>query len=327
MRHRRAGLALAATITLGALGGLVQPAGATSGALSQVSWSASNTQVGATGSTYTFQFTTGTTGTISSVTTTVPVDTAGTLSGVVNYGIGAGTATLSGGTLTYAVTTPATVASGTQVSIAVGGLTNTATAQSFASTIATNTDAGVLDSYSGTDGVASTLAFGAGATDVTAVVAKSLLFSNDTPPGGFTWQLDPAVNTTASSAVHLSVKTNAGQGYSLAVDDTGLRAGSYQIGAAPSGGTATAPPANAFGYSASLTGGGNSLAAVQPVGLSGGKYIGYTDAGSPTTVVSASKPTGNSGDSVTITNAMTVDYSAPAGTYTDTINYVVTPTY
>jgi hypothetical protein len=326
MRRTKAALAMAAVALLGALGA-AQPAGAAAGGLTNVSWLVSNTQTAAAATTYTFEFTTGTSGTVSSVTMTVPSDTAGTLAGVVNYGVGAGTVALSAGTITYTVATPANISAGTPIYISVSGLTNTATAAPFESTITTNTSTGLLDDYSSTNGTNSTVSFGASNTAVTAVVGKSILFTNDTPAGGFQWQLDPTVNTTGSGIVHLGVKTNAGQGYSLAVYDAGLKAGSYQIGAAPGGGTSTAPPANSFGYAVSLAGGGTSLAAVQPAGLSGGKFMGYTLSGAPTTAVTATKPTGNTADTMTVTNKVVIDYSSPAGSYADTITYVVTPTY
>ena len=49
--------------------------------------------------------------------------------------------------------------------------------------------------------------------------------------------------------------------------------------------------------------------------------------GSAATFLSATGPTGATADTLVLTDQVAVDYSVPAGTYTDTITYVVTPTY
>ena len=321
-----AALAIAATPLLG-----IAPASAAT--LTNTSWAVSNSQTGTTGVTYTYQLTTATAGTIGSVTATVPTGTAGTPAVGTVYGLGAGSAALSGTTLTYTVTTPAAVAAGIPIYIEFTGLTNTGNAGSYTSTVTTkdNTPVTPLTIDSGTS---QSVSFGASNTAVTVQVAKSLTFANDTP--SFTFQMDPSLPALAdlSKTVNLTVTSNAGQGYTLAAADSGLKATSgsatYQIAAASTG-VATGVPsgsfaANTFGVSAALTYGGNSSAAVQGAGLStAGDYVGYTNAGQ--TLLSGTKPTGNAGDKLALTNRVKIDYTTPAGKYTDTITYTATPTY
>ena len=60
-------------------------------------------------------------------------------------------------------------------------------------------------------------------------------------------------------------------------------------------------------------------------GLTGGKFVGY-----PTTAanfLTATGPTGTTPDTLTISDAVGVDYTVPDGSYSDTITYVVTPSY
>lgn len=176
------------------------------------------------------------------------------------------------------------------------------------------------------------VSFAGTSTAVTVQIPKSLTFTNNTP--SFTLQMDPSLAALSdlTKAVTVTVKTNAGQGYTLAAKDTGLATATpvYTIPAASSGvaiGVASASfAANTFGVSAALTVTGGSLAAVQGAGLStSGNYVGYTTAGQ--TLVAATKPTGNTADSLVLTNRVKIDYSTAAGKYTDTITYTATPAY
>lgn len=327
MRWRAAVVALFAIAATTIIG--VAPANAAT--LTDTTWDVSNNQVGSTAVTYTFQFTTATTGTIGSVTATVPTGTAGTPAAGTAYGIGAGSVALSGTTLTYTVTTPVSVAAGIPIYIEFTGLTNTTTAGTYTSTVTT------LDNVAAPIDTATSpsVSFGATSTEITVQIPKSLTFTNDTP--SFTLQMDPSLSALAdvSHAVTVTVKTNAGQGYSLAAKNTGLKTtGSpvHTIGAVTTGvstGVASASfPANKFGISATLTSGGNSDVLLQGAGLStSGNYVGYTTTGAGETLVAATKPTGNTADTLVLTNRVKIDYTTPAGTYTDTITYTATPTY
>ena len=53
--------------------------------------------------------------------------------------------------------------------------------------------------------------------------------------------------------------------------------------------------------------------------------MGYPS--SPATFFSATGPTGTTADTLVVTNQVAVSYAVPAGAYTDTITYVLTPTF
>ena len=313
-------LALAATTMTG-----VSSASA-AGALANTTWSVSNNQTGATAVTYTFEFTTATSGTIKTVTATVPGNTGGNATLIQAYGLGTGTVALASNTLTYTVGTAETVAAGVPIYIEIGGLTNTSTAGSYTSTVTTKDATAVA-----IDTVTSpTVAFGAASTVVTVEIPKSLAFTNDTP--SFTLQMDPSLEALAdiTKAVTVTVKTNAGGGYSLAAKDTGLTSGSNTMPVASTGvGTGVVSAsfaANTFGVSAAKTITGGSLAAIQGAGLGvSGNFVGYKAAGEA--FLLATKPTGNTADILVLTNRVKIDYNTPAGTYGDSITYTATPTY
>jgi hypothetical protein len=294
--------------------------------MTNASWAVSNNQVGATGVQYTYNFTTATAATIGSITESVPTGTAGTPTVVQNVGIGAGTIALSGTTLTYTITTPVSVSAGIPIELAIGGLTNTATAGSYTSTITTlNTASAAVDTVT-----SPSVSFGGSDTAVAVNVAESTSFSTDT--SSFTFNMDPSLPALASQSktVNLAVASNAGKGFTLSVKDAGLKATSggttYQIAPASTGmaTAATWPGANHFGYAATVTGSGGSPVLGGSLATSG-DYAGYTTAGED--VLTASGPTGNAGVSVALANKAQVDYSTPAGSYSDTITYTVTPSY
>lgn len=88
-------------------------------ALTNVTWSVSNDQAGATGVSYTYS------------------GTAGTPTVVQNVGIGAGTVALAGTTVTYTVTSAVSISAGIPILLSFGALTNTATTGSYTSTVTT----------------------------------------------------------------------------------------------------------------------------------------------------------------------------------------------
>lgn len=142
--------------------------------------------------------------------------------------------------------------------------------------------------------------------------------------------LDPSIAelSDVSSTMTLSVVTNANLGYVISMKDTGMNtAGTgallYTIPASET----VAPAefaANTFGVSATMTTAGNSQAALAST-LSGSTFTGYSSAGS--TLMSATKPTGATADTVTLVNRGVVDYTTPAGIYSDTITFTITPRY
>ena len=311
---------LGALVALGLVLVAAAPAMA-AGVLTNMSWSVSNTQTGKTGITYAYELKTATSGSISKVTMTVPNGTAGTVTAGSVYGLGAGTVSLAANTLTYTVTTPAVVAAHVAIYISFGGLTNTFTPGSYTSTVTTYNAATPIDA-------ATTPAetFGLSSTSATTSVGQTLTFTNDTP--SFSLAVDPTgLSLSSDQQVTLTVKTNAHAGYTLAAYDTGMtQATVYTIPAVTAGPTAGLAtfPAKGFGAAATLTSGGTDSATLAS-GLTGGQWVGYPSTAA--TFLSATGPTGNTADTLVLDNQVDVDYSVPAGTYNDTINYVATPSY
>jgi YVTN family beta-propeller protein len=115
------------------------------GTLTNLGWTLTQSSKGATGASYTFTFTTATTATLSSITMTVPNGTAGSpATGTVSGVPSGGSVALASNTLTYTFSGTSVLA-GTAVSIQITGLTNTTTAGSYTSQIATLASGTVVD--------------------------------------------------------------------------------------------------------------------------------------------------------------------------------------
>jgi hypothetical protein len=296
---------------------------ASGGTPSNISWVASNNQVGATGVSYSYSFTTATTGTIKTITFAVSGSgLAGTPTINRNYGIGAGTVSRSGQTITYTVTSAISVTAGIPIYIEFGGLTNTSTAGSYTTTITTQTSApATIDT-----GTTPSVTMGANNTAVTVSIAKSLTFAvNNT---AFELDMDPSLPALADQTanVGITVQTNANSGYTLSVADnaSGLQSsstGNPTIAKVSAGkaSSVTWPGAPNWGYTVSGTG-----ATIDPA-FSGSKFAGYTSGGE--TIASRTGPTGGTADSITIANRVAINYAVAAGVYTDTLTYTVTPNY
>jgi hypothetical protein len=316
--RRTAGATIALAAVIGVLA--IWASLAHAAALTKVSWTVSNSQVGATSASYTFSFKTATVGTIKSVTMSVPSGTAGTAAVGSVYGLGAGTISLSGGNLlTYTVTSAISVPAGTRVYLTVTGLTNTATAGAYTSSITTrDAAAATIDGPTASQSVT----FGPNATAVSVSVGSTLIFTNDC--SAFSLGVDPTgTSASDSSVVNLTVQTNAASGYSLTAADTvnGLYKSSAPTSTIPrvaSGGVGSFP---ATGFGAQAVASGGTLSAPY---LSS-NWVGYLAAGQA--VMSHAGPTGAGADTLSLTNQVGVDFSVPAGQYTDTITYTVTPSY
>src|SRR5205814_5227206 len=98
---------------------------------------------GDTSARYTWLSTTATTGTVATVTFTVPAGTALASPSVTDIaGIpSGGTVALAGTTVTYTLSAPTSVSSGTKCLIAIDGLTNTPTTGTYTSNVTTHTNA------------------------------------------------------------------------------------------------------------------------------------------------------------------------------------------
>jgi hypothetical protein len=296
---------------------------ATAGTPTNMSWTVSNNQVGATAVSYAYSFKTATTGTIKSITFAVSGSgLAGTPTITRNYGIGAGTVARSGQTITYTVTTAVSVAAGIPIYIEFGGLTNSSTAGSYTTTITTQTAVpATIDT-----GTTPAVSLAANNTAVTVTIAKSLNFTVDTT--AFELDMDPSLPSLAdqTATVGLTIQTNANSGYTLAVSDnaTGLQSastGNPVIAKVSAGkaGSLTWPGPTKWGYTVTGTG-----ATIDPA-FSGSKYAGYTAGGE--TIATRAGATGGTADTISIANRVAIDYSAATGVYTDTVTYTVTPNY
>jgi len=296
---------------------------ASAGVPTNMSWTVSNNQVGATAVFYAYSFKTATAGTIKTITFTVSgAGLAGAPAISKAYGIGAGTVARAGQTITYTVTSPVAVAAGIPIYIELSGLTNTSTAGSYTTVITTQTAApATIDT-----GTTPAVTMAANNTAVTVTLAKSLTFTVDTT--AFELDMDPSLPALAdqSATVGLTVQTNANSGYTLAVADSAAGLQSASTGnptiAKVSTGKATSlawPGAPKWGYTVTGTG-----ATIDPA-FSGSKYAGYTSAGE--TIATRAGATGGTADTISIANRVAIDYSVGSGAYTDTVTYTVTPNY
>ena len=330
--------ALAATaalsvLTVGTVALSASPASAAT--LDDVTMTVGNNATAATDTTYTWNFTTKTAGTLTSLTFTVPAGTTLTTPAPTSYGLTGctiGTPTLSSGTVTVPLTTCRSVAASTPVSIAISGFTNTSTATTaFMSTVTTVATAATVDTGTASGGVN----FNANTTDVTVVVPESLSFTNANT--AITLLPVPGNSTPATGAVKLTVATNAQGGYSLtSCVTTDITDGSHtiaqRISAGPLDGTATAFGAQASVVSNNGSGTDGTGTATRQgawATTSGSNYLGYAaDCELLTTNAAVVTNTGTTnGDDLTLTNAVGVDAVQPNGEYTGTVTYRVTPSY
>jgi YVTN family beta-propeller protein len=118
------------------------------GSLANATWTPSAVAAGASAS-YTYSFKTASGATLTAISMTVPPGTAGTPAvGTVTGAPTGGTVTLAANTLTY--TAGGYVNPGTAVTIKITGLTNTTTAGSYTSQIATKASSGPIDTGTST---------------------------------------------------------------------------------------------------------------------------------------------------------------------------------
>ena len=321
-RTRWRALLLAVAVT-GASVLAFSAAPANAGTPTNMSWTVSNNQVGATPVIYSYSFTTATAGTIKTITFTVSgAGLGGTPAISRAYGIGAGTVARSGQTITYTVTSAVSVSAGIPVYISLSGLTNSSTAGSYTTTITTQTSTpSTIDT-----GTTPAVTLATSNTAVTVAIAQSLTFTvNNT---AFELDMDPSLPALAdqSATVGLTVQTNANSGYTLAVADnaTGLQSSSTGNPVLPKAstgkGTSVAwPGAPNWGYTVTGTG-----ATIDPA-FSSSKYAGYTSAGE--TIATRTGATGGTADTITIANRVAINYAVSSGVYSDTVTYTVTPNY
>jgi hypothetical protein len=321
-KHRRGLSALVLMAVAASV--LAIPVAANAATLTNVNWSVSNNQAGATNVTYTYDFKTASAGTIKTITFAVSGATLGGTPAIArSFGVPAGTVARVGQTITYTVTTPAAIAAGIPIYLEFSGLTNTSSNGPQNTAITTQTAVpATIDGPTNSNNVV----FAGNNTAVTVAVAKSLTFTVDTT--AFELDMDPSLPALAdqSQAVGLTVQTNANSGYTLAINDNASGLVSAATGtpiiADVSSGKATSitwPATPAFGYTVAATG------ATADVAFSGSKYAGYLAGGDQ--VASRATATGVTPDTITITNRVAINYNTQATTFTDTVTYTVTPNY
>ena len=290
---------------------------------SAATWWVSDATVNHSGVTYAWDFTPLTATAIGKVaitlTSTTTTGSAG-LTVVDAFGIPTGgTLTLSAGVLTYAFAPSVTLQPGQHAFLSIAGFANTATPGFYAGTLTTQTAAAAT---------IDTFRYGAVDFDdpVTTALPAIAPRVTVTTPNTLTVYVSPLDRPDVSTNLTATIATNATNGYTLAVSATPLTGATGTINPVSTGiATAVTPaafPANRFGYAiTNISGVG---AGVAQGSLAGGSYAGYTAAGQ--TAVAATGQAA-AGDTVTIANRVRVDYLQPAGTYTSTLTYTVTPSY
>ena len=173
-------------------------------------------------------------------------------------------------------------------------------------------------------GTSQSVTFGTSSTTASVTVGQTLTFTNNTP--SFALAVDPTGLTSRRAGRHAH---RADQRLERLYAD-GLRrrpdktsGTTYTIPAATTArhGVATFPPM------ALASGGGRAAAAptVPPWQTASVATMGRYGAATP--VLTTTGPTGATADTLALTNQVAVNYSVPAGPYSDTITYVATPTY
>jgi hypothetical protein len=205
-------------------------------------------------------------------------------------------------------------------------LTNPAATGNYTASVTTKNGGPALDGPTSSN----TVAIADTNTAVSVTIARSLTFT--TSAASYQLGLDPGLPALAdqTKALTLTVLTNANQGYTLSIANsaTGLRAaaltGTPTIAAFSTGKATSAvwgAAVDKYGYTVSAGGGSPTIDAA----FGGGKYAGFkTPAES---VASRATPTGNTPDTITVTNRVAIDYAQSAGTYSDTLTYTVVPNY
>lgn len=325
------------TLSVGAIALTSSPAFA-SGSLSNVNMAVSNNATSENGvtngpATYTWNFTTTTPGTLTSLDFSVPAGTdgssitLGTAYGLTGCTVGAPSDTSD--VVSVTLTGCTADLGGTPVSISINGFTNTtSTPGNFSSVVNTYTGSLVLNDT----GTAAPVDFNSNTTGVTVIVPDSLTFTN----GNTAITLLPVPGVIAgSSPVPLTVSTNARNGYTLSgcvtsantitdsvSGDTIPQATNSAVAPLPTDGLSSA-----FGAQATISGTGATLQ-TDWAATTGSDYLGYAATCGTTGAQQISSNAGpTTGDVLTLHNAVGIKATQTAGTYTGKITYQVAPSY
>jgi hypothetical protein len=297
------------------------------GTLVSPTWATSTATAGASAN-YTYTFTTNSTSTLNTVTMSVPSGTTvtPTVGTVTPASVATGGAvTLSGTMLTYTFT-GATIAAGTAVSIQLVGLSNTPTAGTYTSNLASMNGATTIDTGT-TPGVTILPAPESLNFTNTCGVSPSRCMVTSNGATAITLIAIPGAATATTATVVLSVSTNAAKGYRVRAQATTLTStGGSTLAQASTAGSAS-QPVNQFFANATLSGSGSSGASLCTPYGSATPYVGYSASSTAQSIWNATASTGTGTDVVTIVNGVRVTTTQAAGTYTGTIGYTVNPVY
>jgi hypothetical protein len=219
---------------------------------------------------------------------------------------------------------------GATAPVAANSFTNTTTAGSSTSALSVTYTALGPDS-----GTSNSINFSSNTTGINVLVPESLTFTNNGPTTVNLLPV-PGVIATGDSTVPLKVVTNAKGGYQLSgclINPLGLIDGSGDniLSAVNTGNTTLPATASAFAAQvAPIVGNGTAALNGAWATANGANYLGYNTLCGTTlnqVISKNTKPTSSTGDVLTITNAVMITGAQAAGTYTGTVDYLVSPSY
>jgi len=292
-----------------------------------MTWTPSRAVAKAPNVSYAYGFTTVSAPTLTSIVLTVPPGTtpqgsAPTLSTLSPMGLTGAAVALNQSANTLTVTFPSySLPNNTAVSIVVGGLHNSGFVGPFVATAA-------LKNSTGTVGTAT-------AAPVTIQAQKTNLTTScvagtgcSLASGGgtaITLIAIPGAPSPVVGGVQLSVQSNASFGYVLsAISSDLMRVGGTETLPLAPGTSALVP--NELGVTAAITAASGSGAQLCSSYSTSGVVAGYAT-GSSAPIWYAPSSTGTGSDTVTLSNLVRVSPTQPAGVYTGTINFSLTPNY
>lgn len=227
----------------------------------------------------------------------------------------------------YAVTVPFTggIGAGTEIVVQIAKVTNQATAGNTNVTIDIQRDTTGTPTYVSTDSGSATVTYVDNVIQNQVRVAKSMEVTIS-GPRTYTYAVDPVSRRSVTEPGNtITVKTNADSyTVTLKVDNQMKRGADPSVTIPAFAGTFAAPApwgSNDTGFGYTLSGANAANAA----SWTGPKYAGFSTTGDA--IMSSNAPTGDVGHTVTVGYKLAINYSVKAGTYSNTITYVITPVY
>jgi hypothetical protein len=235
-------------------------------------------------------------------------------------------------TTTTTITLANSVTSGATLTVAMSPLTTPVTAGNYAFTFTSSIgDLGGNFQYVGQANV----------VNVTASVPVSLSFvirdSGDTANTNVCDLGTASTASISSCSYRLKIATNAKNGYLVSFLTSGaLTDGSYNVTDAAAGAAGTTPAAGTENYgvnitAGSITGSGGTMTLATAFGTSVGNIVRYNTA-SNTTILTANKPNSPAASADTtntslVTHKLAISSTTPAGNYTQSVTYFVSPSF